>query len=75
MRNVVLALLITVTALCLVIACQTTNNTTSGSPVADIKVGNLAPDFKLKDLNGNTVSLYSLRGKPVMVNFWALDCP
>ncbi len=34
-----------------------------------------APDFKLKDMDGNEVSLQSLRGKPVIVNFWATWCP
>jgi hypothetical protein len=34
------------------------------------KVGNLAPDFALKDLDGNIVSLSSLAGQPVMLNFW-----
>ncbi|HYC28953.1 MAG TPA: hypothetical protein VEB42_09055, partial [Chitinophagaceae bacterium] len=30
-----------------------------------------APTFKLKDLNGNEVSLASLKGKTVVVDFWA----
>jgi peroxiredoxin len=34
-----------------------------------------APDFTLKDMSGNTVKLSSLRGKPVMINFWATWCP
>ncbi len=34
-----------------------------------------APDFKLADLNGNTVVLSDLRGKPVLLNFWATWCP
>jgi thiol-disulfide isomerase/thioredoxin len=33
-----------------------------------------APDFQLKTLNGEEVSLSSLRGKPVLVNFWATWC-
>ena len=33
-------------------------------------VGNLAYDFTLKDMDGNTVTLSSLVGQPVMVNFW-----
>ncbi len=39
-----------------------------------IKVGNLAPDFQLNDLDGNTVYLSDLRGRPVMLNFWATWC-
>jgi len=33
-----------------------------------------APDFQLKTLNGEEVSLSSLRGKTVLVNFWATWC-
>jgi peroxiredoxin len=39
------------------------------------RVGAEAPDFTLADMNGNKVTLSSLRGKPVMVNFWATWCP
>jgi peroxiredoxin len=39
------------------------------------RVGAEAPDFTLADINGNEVTLSSLRGKPVMVNFWATWCP
>ncbi|MEO5952326.1 MAG: redoxin domain-containing protein, partial [Chloroflexia bacterium] len=39
------------------------------------RVGAEAPDFTLKDLAGNEVKLSSLRGKPVMINFWATWCP
>jgi thiol-disulfide isomerase/thioredoxin len=33
-----------------------------------------APSFALKDLNGNTLSLNSLKGKVVVVDFWAMWC-
>jgi cytochrome c biogenesis protein CcmG/thiol:disulfide interchange protein DsbE len=38
------------------------------------RVGQPAPDFVLTDLDGNKVSLKELRGRPVIVNFWASDC-
>ena len=43
-------------------------------PPEGSKVGNLAPDFQLQDLDGETVSLSGLRGSPVMLNFWASWC-
>lgn len=35
---------------------------------------NLAPNFQLRDLNGNLVSLRDFRGKVVFLNFWASWC-
>jgi peroxiredoxin len=37
-------------------------------------VGNPAPDFTLQLFNGESVSLSSLKGKPVVVSFWASNC-
>lgn len=37
--------------------------------------GGAAPDFTLSDLSGKQVQLSSLKGKVVLVNFWATWCP
>jgi thiol-disulfide isomerase/thioredoxin len=37
--------------------------------------GSRAPEFVLKDLEGREVSLSSLKGNVVLVNFWATWCP
>ncbi len=45
--------------------------------VKDLKkemVDNPAPDFSLTDLNGNKVSLSQLKGKTVVLDFWATWC-
>jgi peroxiredoxin len=34
-----------------------------------------APDFTLKDLDGNGVQLSALLGKTVVMNFWSTTCP
>lgn len=38
------------------------------------QVGEVAPAFSLKDKDGNTVTLESLKGKVVVLNFWATWC-
>ena len=46
-------------------------------PVADraiIKLGEPAPNFQLRDLNGHLITLSDLRGKVVLLNFWATWC-
>lgn len=37
-------------------------------------VGDVAHDFALQDLEGNTVRLSDFSGKPVIINFWATWC-
>jgi thiol-disulfide isomerase/thioredoxin len=34
-----------------------------------------APDFELMDLDGNMVKLSDLKGKNLIINFWATWCP
>ena len=38
------------------------------------KIGSTLPNFKQNDVNGKLVSLYSFRGKYVLVDFWASWC-
>jgi peroxiredoxin len=37
--------------------------------------GFLAPEISLVDLDGNEIDLSKLRGRPVVLNFWATWCP
>jgi peroxiredoxin len=41
---------------------------------AQPKIGSVAPDIQLTNSNGEQVSLHSLRGKVVLVDFWASWC-
>jgi|GEM_PF-2144676 len=41
---------------------------------ARLKKAKLAPDFKLASLSGDFISLAGLRGKAVLVDFWATWC-
>ena len=40
-----------------------------------LKPGSEAPSFVLADLQGETHSLESYRGKPLVLNFWGTFCP
>lgn len=40
-----------------------------------IKQGDKAPDFTVEMVDGQKVTLSSLKGKVVMINFWATWCP
>ena len=39
------------------------------------RVGEPAPDFRLENLDGQSISLSDFRGKPILLNFWATWCP
>lgn len=40
----------------------------------DVVVGNTIPDFSVKSLDGKTIDKASLKGQPVVLNFWASWC-
>ena len=71
-------LLILLALVLLVTGCQPvsepSDETSPTTLVEGTQVGNLAPGFQLQNLDGEVVSLSGLRGRPVMLNFWASWC-
>lgn len=53
---------------------RTSPATTTQGRIPAPRRGFLAPDFSLPTLSGETVTLSSLRGRPVLVNLWASWC-
>ena len=47
---------------------------TGGGVAAKLNLGEPAPDFELTTLDDKTISLASLRGKVVLLDFWATWC-
>ena len=47
----------------------------AASADAETNTPSKAPDFTLKDIHGKTLALSSLKGKVVLINFWATWCP
>lgn len=45
------------------------------APETIAKVGDMVPDFTVKMLDGKQIDITSLRGKVVLVGFWATWCP
>lgn len=52
----------------IVLACLSMTGT------SQIQIGQLAPDISLKDTSGQMISLSNLKGKVVLIDFWASWC-
>ena len=53
---------------------RTARNNRANGPANGQLIGNLAPDFELQTLDGKNLKLSDLRGKAVLLNFWATYC-
>ena len=53
---------------------QVAHKNRKDGPAKGQLMGNLAPDFELPNLEGKNLKLSDLRGKAVLLNFWATYC-
>jgi peroxiredoxin len=56
-------------------AAPPTTSPTSSEAASGVQIGQIAPDFALPLLEGQTIHLSDFRGHPVWINFWASWCP
>jgi cytochrome c biogenesis protein CcmG/thiol:disulfide interchange protein DsbE len=73
-RWIALGVGLAVVALSVVMATQVGGDPTAASKTSQL-LGDPAPDFTIATLDGEQVSLESLAGRPVIVNFWNTWCP
>jgi peroxiredoxin len=74
----VIAVVVLVIAVMLIAGKRLSRPPTPGASISGSNAalkGKLAPDFQLTDLDGNNLRLADLRGKAVLLNFWATWCP
>lgn len=45
-----------------------------GQEQKKLEIGDQAPSFRAKDINGDVITLDSYKGKPVILRFWETDC-
>lgn len=55
--------------------CPAFNQETEQGSNPGVSEGDIARDFQVVDLDGNTVNLRDFRGKVIFLNFWATWCP
>ncbi len=46
----------------------------AGEKVQKLQKGDLAPDFTTHDFDGRPLALAELKGSPVILRFWSVDC-
>lgn len=68
-------ILLIVAALFLMPSCAGKGSSKTPDQTTLVAVGDEAPEFTVEMLDGSKITLSELRGKVVLVNFWATWCP
>jgi len=75
-RSSLLCVLACIAGLYLFVSQVAIDNAEGFNPlILDNRIGASAPEFTLKNMEGQHVSLSSYRGRNVLLNFWATWCP
>jgi len=80
-RNLTILFVVALTVGAMIYTAATKSHPDTGTPAVEGSKlslfeykGRMAPDFELKTLDGKPIKLSSLRGKAVIVDFWATWC-
>ena len=77
MKKIIYSVLASSTLTLLLLGCEKTTPHTGATAIANEeapKIGYLAPNFRLTNLQGEEVSVAGLSGKVLFINFWATWC-
>jgi thiol-disulfide isomerase/thioredoxin len=70
----ILFFIVAIVAGMLIAGIRTARDNRAGARVKTQLIGGLAPDFDLQTLDGKNLKLSDLKGKAVLLNFWATYC-
>ncbi len=75
MRNAAVLIVVAAVVFLMLLAGRHFHNGASAAAIQGSGQGAIAPDFTLKTVDGKELRLSDLRGKAVVLNFWATWCP
>jgi thiol-disulfide isomerase/thioredoxin len=75
LRNAIVLIVVIVVVFFMIVAARyMRHGAATGPTLSGNAAGAIAPDFTLKTIDGKEVKLSDLRGKAVLLNFWATWC-